>query len=84
MQSFFKTTNSGKFLIKDSLAHKNLRLAHLEHIAQEANADSQKLKREEHQILLCTMQNRVVLLHSNPHLGKVFMYELDPNNVYRY
>ena len=24
------------------------------------------------------------MLHANPHLGKVFMYELDPNNVYRY
>jgi hypothetical protein len=34
--------------------------------------------------LLTTLQNRIVLVHVNPNLGKVFMYEVDPQNVYRY
>jgi hypothetical protein len=35
-------------------------------------------KHEEHHVMISTMQNRVCLVHSNPFIGKIFVYELDP------
>lgn len=43
MQSFFKQAQSGKFLIKDSLAFKNLRLQQLD-----PSEEATKQRREEH------------------------------------
>lgn len=66
----------GKFTLRDDLTHKNIR-----GIEQAQDATR---KREEHQVIVATLQNRVVMLHSNPYIGKIFMYELDPSSQYRY
>lgn len=73
-------------MVKDSLAFKNLRTLNVQESSSELliTDGNERQRREEHQILLTCHQHRVVLLHSNPYLGKVFMFELDPNNVYRY
>ena len=79
MSSFFKNITTGKFFIKDNLPNKNLRLETTE------NTEEDKRKsREEHQIIVACIQNRVVLLHSNPYLGKIYIFELDSNQIYRY
>ena len=78
--------------MKDGLAFKNLRLAQKFEFPYDLLTGGQanqeeaqaRARRSEHQILLTTLQNRVVLLHSNPFLGKVYIYELDPSNAYRY
>ena len=28
--------------------------------------------------------NKVIMLHSNPFLGRIFVYELDPSLIYRF
>lgn len=79
MSSFFKNITTGKFLIKDNLNHKNLRLE-----VTDTSEEGKRRSREEHQIVVSSIQNRVVLLHSNPYLGKIYVFELDSNQVYRY
>ena len=73
--SYFKTVIKGTFNLTRPNSHCNLR-------AQQT-VEGTKL-REEHQVMVATLQNRVVMLHSNPLLGKIFMYELDPSQQYRY
>lgn len=34
--------------------------------------------------MLTSLTNKVILLHANPFLGQIFVYELDPSLVYRY
>ena len=90
MQSLFKQENGSKFSVKNGLAFKNLRLVQKFEFPHELLIDNQaeeaqaRARRSEHQILLTTLQNRVVLLHANPFLGRVYIYELDPSNAYRY
>lgn len=79
MSSFFKNITTGKFYIKDNQTHKNLRLE-----VTDMSEEGKRKAREEHQILVSCIQNRVVLLHANPYLGKIYIFELDVNQVYRF
>lgn len=54
------------------MSQKNLKI-------KDSPADwSPERKREEHNVLVATLQNRVCLIHSNPFIGKIFVFELDP------
>jgi hypothetical protein len=50
----------------------------------DTSEEGKRRSREEHQIVVSCIQNRVVLLHANPYLGKIYIFELDSNQVYRY
>ena len=55
--------------------------------AGEGNAgelDAAALKRQEHQVMVSCLCNKVIMLHSNPFLGRIFVYELDPSLIYRF
>ena len=34
-------------------------------------------------MVVACLKNKIVLLHSNPFLGKIVMFELDPSGVHR-
>ena len=34
--------------------------------------------------MVTTLCNKVIMLHSNPYLGRIFVYELDPSLIYRF
>jgi hypothetical protein len=38
----------------------------------------------QHEVLLATIYNKVILLHANPTQGKIHIFELDPQFVYKY
>jgi len=40
--------------------------------------------RQRQRVVLTQMYNKVVLLHLNPNMGKIFVYELDPTFIYRF
>jgi len=79
MSSFFKNISTGKFYIKDNLTHKNLRFE-----VTDTTEEGKRRVREEHQVLVSCIQNRVILLHTNPYIGKIYIFELDVNQVYRF
>lgn len=41
-------------------------------------------KRSKHQLFVCTIYNKIVLLHLSPQLGEVYIHELDPNMSFKY
>ena len=49
-----------------------------------SDADKATLRREEHQIMITCLCNKVIMLHANPFLGRIFVYELDPSLIYRF
>lgn len=56
-------------------------------LIEEGNRDqnfSLDQRRQEHQFLVTCLYNKVVLLHANPFIGQIFVYELDPEFVYKY
>lgn len=91
MKEHFKhTVEKGKFLVRDSVAYQNLRKAqatqHLEWTPEGyveiSDAEKEKHKRDEHHVVVCNMNSKVVLMHLNPYIGKLYLYELEPNMVH--
>lgn len=93
MQSYFQhKIDEGQFLIRDHLAFKNLRThEEKQHVVEwtEQGKVSQEIdeeqkehyRRQEHQFLIGVIQDRVMFLHSNPYVGKIFMFELNPESL---
>ena len=79
MSAYFKTLNTGKFVLKDSNVNKNLKQRKAEDTPNEDDAEHQK--RQEHQVLVACAQNRVLLFHANPFLGKISMFHLEPSEI---
>ena len=46
--------------------------------------DAATLRRQEHQVVVTCLCNKVIMLHANPYLGRIFVYELDPSLIYRF
>jgi hypothetical protein len=68
----FKQAANNRFYLRNSMSGKNLRI-------RDSPSDwAPERKHEEHHVMISTMQNRVCLVHSNPFIGKIFVYELDP------
>jgi len=34
--------------------------------------------------MVTSLCNKVIMMHANPFLGRIFVYELDPSLVYRF
>lgn len=34
--------------------------------------------------MVSTLCNKTIMLHSNPFLGRIFVFELDPSLIYRF
>lgn len=51
---------------------------------QDAEEEAKLQRRQEHQIIVTTLCNKVVLIHANPFLGKIFIYSLDPAGEVKY
>ena len=79
MSAYFKTLNMGKFVLKDSNVNKNLKQVKAEDTT--LTEDLQYQKRQEHSVLVACAQNRVLLLHANPFLGKISMFQLEPSEI---
>ena len=47
-------------------------------------AEQAALRRQEHQVMVTCLCNKVIMLHANPFLGRIFVYELDPSLIYRF
>lgn len=41
-------------------------------------------KVNKHQLMVCSVYNKTVMLHLSPQTGEIFIYELDPNMTFKY
>jgi len=90
MSSFFSSNNkevqnnpAAKFLFNEQMTGKNLR-PDVKEEASPLEETKDQATPVLHQILLTTIYNKVILLHANPAQGKIHIFELDPQFVYKY
>ena len=55
-----------------------------EETTNSSEVDEATLRRQEHQVMVTCLCNKVIMLHSNPFLGRIFVHELDPSLIYRF